>query len=379
MKVPASGPEVKALAADLGFPFAAFTAIHPAAEDAAFLERWVAEGKAAGMGWLSREPARRGNPANLLAGARTLISLGVPYAGETLPPRPAEPVGRVARYAWGLDYHGTIQDRLEKFRGELVRRYGPDVAARPAVDIEPLLERAFARRAGLGFVGKNTNLIRPGAGSFLFLADLLVNLELPPDPPVPQGCGECRRCAEACPTGALNTDYSLDARLCIAYHTIENRGPIDRRLRARIGEWLFGCDLCQDACPYNARALDAQWPEFRPDRGPGAWISLREVLSLRTSEAFKKKFAGTSLLRAKRAGLVRNACLVAANGGWARELMPELTDVLNRDADPVARGHAAWALRSGGAAARRALDHAGRVETDATVRDEIASALEAAA
>lgn len=370
---------VRAAAAGIGFDAVAFTAASPADADGAFLADWCGAGKAAGMGWLGRDPARRARPTSLLPEARTLITLGVSYYEEEPAPPPAGPAGRVARYAWGEDYHAVIERRLEELRDRLRLAFGPGVISRPAVDIQPLLERAFARRAGLGFVGKNTNLIRPGGGSFLFLADLLVNLELPPEGAVPQGCGACRRCQDACPTGALDTPFELDARLCVAYHTIENRGAIPRDLRPRMGRWVFGCDDCQDVCPFNARAAAQRWPEFSSRRGPGPWLRLEDLLALESDESFRVRFRGTSILRAKRAGLVRNACVATANGGHAERLADLLDERLRRDADPVVREHAAWALGRAGRAGRGRLDRAWSTEDHPAVKEEIDRSLREAA
>jgi epoxyqueuosine reductase len=335
---------VKKLAREMGFDRAAFSGVDVPAADRDFLVDWLQEGKAADMSrWLAREPERRADPAAFLPGALSVISLGVSYFRGPVPPRPSFPAGRVARYAWGEDYHEVIGRRVEAFRSALAD-LAPGLAARPAVDAQPLLERAFARRSGVGFGGKNTNVIAPGVGSYIFLTELVVNLPLPPDAPVPQGCGGCTECRSACPTGALDRDYQLDARLCVSYHTIENRGSIPADLRPGLGSWLFGCDDCQEVCPFNARAKEASWPEFAPDRGAGAWLSLEEILSLRSNAEFKRRFAGTPLLRAKRAGLVRNACVVARNAGAAGELRRALAECRDHDESPVVREHAGWAL-----------------------------------
>ena len=370
------GNRVREMAAELGFDRVAFTGPESAVEDGDRLAAWSGEGKSAGMAWLTRDPSRRASPRAFLAEAQSVITLAVSYHAGALSPAPGPAYGRVARYAWGVDYHEAIESRLDRFKDRLRREFG-DVLARPSVDAQPFLERAFARRAGLGFVGKNTNLIVPVVGSFLFLANLVVNLDLPSDPVLPQGCGACVHCVKRCPTGALDTPFSLDARLCVAYHTIENRGAIPRELRGQFGDWLFGCDDCQDICPFNARPLESRWPEFSPDRGPGAWVSLAEILRLRTPDSFKVRFAGTSLLRAKRAGLVRNACLVAVHRNATDLLREELTDALRSDLEPVVRGHAAWALgRAGHSWARAALESARGTETDLSVRNEIEQVLE---
>jgi epoxyqueuosine reductase len=370
-----TGVRVREMAGELGFDRVAFTGPDSAEEDGDRLASWAEEGKSAGMAWLARDPARRASPRAFLAEARSVITLAVTYHAGSLPPAPGVAYGRVARYAWGLDYHAAIEARLDKLKERMRQEWG-DVLARPSVDAHPFLERAFARRAGLGFVGKNTNLIVPGVGSTLFLANLVVNLDLPSDVALPQGCGSCVHCADRCPTGALDTPFSLDARRCIAYHTIENRGAIPMDFRHRLGDWLFGCDVCQDVCPFNARPLESRWPEFSADRGPGAWLALGDILRLRTPETFKARFSGTSVLRAKRAGLVRNACVVAVHRKATDVVRDELREVLRHDPEPVVRGHAAWALGQAGFPwARIALEFASGTETDRVVQNEIAQAL----
>jgi epoxyqueuosine reductase len=366
---------LKERAAFHGFDRAAVTAALPVEEDAAFLESWCRDGHSAAMGWLGRDPVRRGRPSSFLSSARTLLSLGVSYFTGAVPPRPEAPAGRVARYAWGRDYHEVITRRLELFRRDLVDAFGPTLEVRDALDVQPLLERAFARRAGLGFVGKNTNVIAPRMGSFLFLAELVLNVEAAPDAPVAAGCGGCVTCAERCPTNALATPHTLDARLCLAYHTIENRGSIPPSFRPALGDWLFGCDDCQDPCPFNARPLASRWPELGSNASAGAWLDLAEILALRSEDDFRRRFAGTALLRAKRAGLVRNACVVAANQR-AGGLRPLLTECLEHDPSPVVRAHAAWALGRWGAGERRVLERALAREIDAEVRREMSTLLD---
>jgi epoxyqueuosine reductase len=367
---------VKAFAGELGFDLVAFTHVEAPEADRDFFLDWCRDGMAAGMAWLTREPSRRAEPRAMLAEALGVITLGVSYFQGPVPEAPPVPAGRVARYAWGRDYHDVIQERLERFALGLRDFLGPGLKTRFGLDAQPLLERAFARRAGLGFAGKNTNLIAPRAGSWIFLTELLVNRALPADEPAPQGgCGGCTRCMDQCPTDALREPYRLDARACIAYHTIENRGWIPRDIRSRMGAWLFGCDECQDACPFNARAKETRWPEFGASHGAGPWVPLAEVLDLHTPESFKARFKGTPLLRAKRAGLVRNACVAAANAR-AESLAPQLEDCLGSDADPVVRGHAAWALgQFPGRRTRAALENALAREETPEVRHEITAAL----
>jgi epoxyqueuosine reductase len=255
----------------------------------------------------------------------------------------------VARHAWGVDYHDAVRDRLENFRQALAEEC-PGLRARAIVDAEPLLERAFARESGLGFVGRNMNLLVPGFGSRLILAELIVNLDLEPDsPPHHPSCAECAVCRSACPTGALNDGF-LDAGRCVAYHTLENRGPIPPEIRPRMGSWIFGCDDCQEVCPQNQKptiSLTVEaWPEFSPSKGVGPWVPLSDILALRSDEAFKGRFKGTALLRARRAGLVRNTCVAARNSGATRELQAQLKECRDRDDSPIVREHAAWALET---------------------------------
>lgn len=367
---------VRSLAQELGFDRVALTGSESATEDGNRLAAWSQEGKAAGMAWLTRDPFRRASPRAFLSEARSVITLGVSFYTGPLPAAPGVAYGRVARYAWGQDYHPVIEARLEQFKERLRQEWG-DVLTRSSVDAQPFLERAFARRAGLGFVGKNTNLILPGVGSNFFLANLVVNIDLPSDGALPQGCGGCVQCVDRCPTGALDTPYGLDARLCLAYHTVENRGDIPRAIRGKFGDWLFGCDDCQDVCPYTVRPLESRWPEFSPERGPGAWVSLAEILRLRTPESFRARFAGTALRRAKRVGLVRNACLVAVHREAVDPLRDELTEVFRSDPEPLVRAHAAWALgRSGVGWARRVVEAALGTETVPVVLDEMKRVLE---
>jgi len=375
MITPAQAQRGKGAARELGFDLAAYASVEIPAADRDFFLDWCGRGLAAGMGWLARDPARRADPTAFLPGALGVVTLGVRYYQGPVPPPPAEPSGRVARYAWGRDYHEVISARVEALAARLKDEWGPGLRVRGGLDAQPILERAFARRAGLGFAGKNTNIIAPRMGSWIFLAELVVNRALPADAPVAQGCGQCVQCQRHCPTGALDTAHQLDARLCIAYHTIENRGWIPRDLRPRLGHWLFGCDDCQDVCPFNARAQETRWPEFRAENGAGPWVGLRSILSSRSPEAFKARFRGTPLLRAKRAGLLRNAAVVAANTG-AVDLAPDLERCLVEDADPLVRGHAAWAL--GRLNVRRALRGGWARETDAGARAEIAFALDGA-
>jgi epoxyqueuosine reductase len=274
---------------------------------------------------------------------QSVVTVAVPHAADA-PPFAAEGrYGRVARYAWGRDYHDVILPRLRALADTLVEA-GFGTRRKVACDHSPLLERAASARAGLGFVGKNTCLIRPRHGSWWFLAEILLDVPLPATPATAdRHCGTCRDCLAACPTLAFPAPFVLDARRCIAYWTIEHRGPLPLDLRARLGAWVFGCDVCQEVCPFNAHAAPPPWPELAPDAGVGPRLDLVEVLGIRDDDAFGRRFRDTALLRPGREGLLRNAAVVARNIG-ARAAVPALRVAVEADASPVIRAHALWAL-----------------------------------
>ena len=298
--------------------------------------------------------------------------LGLPYETEQpRPPRAGE--GRISRYAFGSgDYHDVIHDKLRQLIAAL-RELAPTAAARGVVDTAPLLEREFAQLAGLGWVGKHTLLINKPAGSYFFLAALLTDQELVPDEPfAADHCGTCRACLDACPTAAFPQPYVLDATRCISYLTIELRGPIPAELRGGMGEWLFGCDVCQEVCPWNQRPEPAGEPAFQPAAGSNP-VDLIGLLAL-DDEGFRRRFRQTPLWRAKRRGILRNAAIVLGNQR-AEAALPALVRAL-RDAEPLVRGAAAWALgRIGGESARQALTERAAIEQERDVQAEIAAAL----
>ncbi|MCS7206682.1 MAG: tRNA epoxyqueuosine(34) reductase QueG [Dehalococcoidia bacterium] len=333
------------------------------------LER-LQQGLMGTLPWYHTARVLRGtDPQVLLPGARSLIAVAVSYWWPQEPaPRPL--TGRVARYAWGLDYHKALKERLRTLMHLLEAQVGP-FRWKVYVDDGPLLEREVARRAGVGWFGKNTNILTP-IGSWVFLGEALTDLEVTPDPPLKKTCGQCQACMPACPTGALIAPYVLDSRRCIAYLTIEHRGPIPRHLRPLIGDWVFGCDICQEVCPVNRKAQPTTLPELEP-RAPHQRVDLLEVLSL-TEEGFQERFRGTSIRRATRVGLQRNACVVLGNLGDPAAV-PALTRAL-REGEPLVRGHAAWALgRIGTFEALSALHSALSTEPDPWVGEEIRMAL----
>ena len=319
----------------------------PLGEAEGALAAWQQAGFAGDLNYMLRPSAGFGDLRRLLPDVRSAVVLAARYPAREREPLPVG-FGRVARYAWGRDYHRVVKRRIEGVVQE-IRSLTGGFEYRIFTDAVPLLERAFARQAGLGFIGKNTMLIRPGVGSYLFLAELLltVEVEAPPCLEVRERCGSCTRCMERCPAGAFPAPRVLDARRCIAYLTIEKRGWLDPAERESLGEWVFGCDRCQEVCPFNTRAArsapDPDITEFAAPAGAGPVLDLQEVLALRSQEAFTGRFAGLPLMRAGREGLVRNAAAVAGNT-QAYAAGDRLMDAASADPSAVVRGHALWAL-----------------------------------
>jgi epoxyqueuosine reductase len=356
--------DIKAAAHGLGFDL---VAIGPAGrpDHAAAFEDWLAAGHLGTMSYLERGREKRVNPDRVLPGARSVVTCALSYYQG---PAADGPAG-VARYAWGDDYHSVLETRL-RILADTIARLAPGSAARAYVDTGPLLERDLAARAGLGWIGKNTMLLHPELGSFFFIGTVLTTAGLEPDAPLADRCGTCTRCLDACPTDAFVAPYVLDARRCIAYLTIEHRGPIPSELRPGVGTWVFGCDVCQDVCPWNRRAaVTRDGPAFDAREHP----SHVELLTL-DEAAYRDRFRGSPLKRARREGLARNAAVALGNRGQA-DAVSAVVPALSH-ADPTVRGHAAWALgRLGGAGAGTALRSARVREADAGVRQEIEHAL----
>ena len=299
---------VKARALELGFDRVAIGAARLPEHGAAF-ERWLDAGYAGQMSYLQKGRAARVDPGRLLPGWRSVVAVALNYA-----PGDDDPAWRgVARYARGRDYHRVIRPRLHALKDVLRSAGGADVRSRAAVDTSAVLERSLAATAGLGWVGKNTNLIAPGLGSYFFIGIVLTTAELTPDAALPDRCGTCTACLDACPTGAFVSPYTLDARRCVSYLTIEHRGEIDPALHAGVGGWLFGCDVCQEVCPWNRHAPAATDPALAAGEPPGP---PEELVSM-TEEAFSQRFRGSPLKRARRAGLARNAAIVLRNRALA--------------------------------------------------------------
>jgi epoxyqueuosine reductase len=363
---------VRELAAAAGFDLVRFGPADPG-PDAARFAAWLDAGRAGEMHYLHRNRERIMDPAAWAKGARSTIALAFDYGG---PPGRVAGGGRVARYAVGRDYHRALGNRLRSLRQRLEAEGAPEGTIKIGTDAVPVLERALAARAGIGFLAKSAGVIAPHHGPYLLLAELLTPLELPPDGPAPGSCGTCTRCLDACPTGAIVAPFQIDARRCLSYTTIELRGPIPRELRAPQGEWLFGCDVCLEVCPFTSRGRNALGPdaerpaELRPHAALESY-SLLGILEL-SEQDYARDWTGTAMRRATRSGLRRNAAVVLGNLGRF-DAVPALERAL-ADPDPVLRGHAAWALgrlEPDAAALHRAL--AG--ETDPDVRAEIRAAL----
>lgn len=365
---PAPDPgRIRAQAYASGFDLAGIARLGPAGTFPAF-EQWLARGMAGEMGWLNRDAALRRDTRLPHRGAKSAIVVALDYGGR-------QPAGTLARYARGRDYHGVMKERLRSLLRWLESETGSPISGRPYVDTGPILERDLARLAGLGWFGKNTMLIHPRRGSFLFIGALFVDLELEPDPPfAEEHCGTCRRCIDACPTSAILNEGVLDATRCISYFTIEKRGSIPVEWRPAIGTLVYGCDICQDVCPWNVRfAREANDPELTTGSLEGSPDPV--ALLQMDSNGFQRRFGGTAVTRAGRQGLSRNAAIALGNRaapGDARAL----ADSLAREPDPVVRAHAAWALGAiGTPEALDALRARAPVERDDVVLAEIAAAL----
>lgn len=338
---------VKDRALELGFDLVGVAPAEPTLESA-FYPQWLERGYHGEMAYLEgRRGAMRGDPRSLMPSAKSVICAGLVYNA----PEPYSTEfesgkgGWVSRYAWGEDYHEVLKKRLRSLADWIRSRYGRHIRCKVCVDTSPLLERAHAHRAGLGWIGKNTCLIDERHGSWVFLGEILTSLELPYDDPAPYRCGTCRRCIDACPTDAFveigeGPSHALDSRLCISYWTIELRGPIPEERREDVGHHLFGCDICQDVCPWNSprRAAVTGDPAFQPEN---ARPDLDELASLSEDE-FNARFAGTPIERSRYAGFLRNVAV--AMGNSADPAFRPALERLARSPEPVVREHAGWAL-----------------------------------
>jgi epoxyqueuosine reductase len=342
-------------------------------------QRWIEVGRHGGMSYLATERAyqARANPNLLLPDCRSIVIVGVNYLSRALPESKGKSQFKVAAYAQGDDYHDVLVPRLEQLAAILQAQQNRSLKYRIYTDTGPILERELGQRAGLGWVGKNTCLINPSLGSNFLLAELLVDVELVPDIPFQADrCGSCTRCIDACPTSCILPNRTLDARRCISYLTIEAKGVIAKELRPAIGNWIFGCDICQQVCPWNIRfASPTNDPTFQP-RDFLKQSKLLDFLQL-SPDSWTRSLRGSPLLRPRRRGLLRNAATVAGNSGDS-SLIPQLEYLLIKDPEPIVRAHAAWALgRIGGEISRRTLKQAHAKESHTQVVVEISDAIRA--
>lgn len=353
----------------LGFGLVRFAA-PPLGEAGERFAEWLKRGYHGSMSYLERRGEERLKPESLLPDFRSAIVLAHGYdsaLANTEDPAQAN----ISRYAWGEDYHEVLARKLRTFQDWLIEKI-PGARCFAGVDAAPILEKAWAERAGLGWIGKHTNLIDAESGSYFFLAVLLTNLDFITDEAVEDRCGTCTRCIEICPTRAIVAPYELDARLCISYLTIELKGSIPRDLRPLIGNHVFGCDDCQEVCPWNRFSRPTAEGRFFP-RDRVRAQPLESFLGLDEAE-FKRRFAGSAILRAKRRGFLRNVCVAIGNSGRV-ELAEKLLPLL-KDKEALVRAHAVWAYSQlSGEAGRSVLAELDSTESDAAVREEVAAAL----
>ena len=327
--------QIRAAAKECGFALCGF-ARAGRAPNADALEAWLHDGRHATMDWMQRTAAERSDPDLVLPGVRTVVVLATNYFHPD-PPKVAA-TGRVARYAWSDDYHEIIRPRLHQLAGIMAAAGGTQ---RCFVDSGPVLERDWAAACGVSWHGKSTMGIHPELGTWFFLSVIFTTLEFAPDAALPDRCGRCTRCIDACPTRAITAPYRLDARRCISFLTIENKGPIPEEFREAMGDRIFGCDDCLEACPWNRFARASHDAALQPRRGI-LQTPLREFLALDEAQ-FKSLFRGSPILRAKRRGFLRNVCVALGNTG-SREDVPALRAAA-ADPEPLVREHAAWALQ----------------------------------
>ncbi|MEI6042862.1 MAG: tRNA epoxyqueuosine(34) reductase QueG [Chloroflexota bacterium] len=370
---------IKSEAQEIGFDLVGIAPALPFPETELRLLDHIEKGRIAGLAWFTSERASfSSDPVNLLPEVRSLISVGMSYLSKEPEKLGDAPTGRIARYAWGQNYHtvlkkmmGRLFERIKEYLGESA------LPSRLVLDTARIVDRAVGQRAGLGFFGKNTNLINKTYGSWIFLAEILTDLELDYDPPSWGNCGHCTRCIEVCPTGAIVEPWAVVNDRCISYLTIELEGLIPEELRAGMGKWVFGCDLCQEVCPYNKRALITNHPEFQPPDSFDTQPDLLEWLRLTETEPlFREKFRGSPLLRPKRAGLRRNIAIALGNSP-SRAAVAPLSQALRHEPDQLVRTHLVWALgQIGGMEAKQELEQAWVQETSEIVRVALQKAFE---
>lgn len=362
----------------LGFSLFGVATPLPPAHHSTYLA-WLARGHYADMAYLATPEARhkRAHPANLMPSVRSVIVLGYRYPSPLhVNQTSLDPLhGRIAAYAWGEDYHHFLPTLMKEMIGRISSEVDEGVTARFYTDTGAILERDFAQQAGLGWIGKNSCLISPRQGSFHLLAEILLTVEIPPTASFDDDrCGTCTRCIDACPTHCILPDRTLDANRCISYLTIENKGLIPRKLRPLMDNWIFGCDICQMVCPWNLRLPERRASPFFQKEGFTPYPELLGELGL-TPRDFNQKYRSSPIHRARRRGYLRNICVALGNAGNPAAL-PALREILAREAEPLIRGHAAWAIgQIKHNQSHNLLNKALKLEVDPLVRQEILFAL----
>jgi epoxyqueuosine reductase len=377
----AAAGAIETAAHELGFARVGFAPVDRLWRGGRALRTWLARGYHGKMAYLDGN-CDRGNPAELLPQAKTIVAVALAYRLDPLLAlerrSPEASAARIAGYAVGDDYHSVMRNKLDALGVRCAAVLGRPVLARACVDTSPLLEREVAARAGIGFMGKSTLTIAPGLGSRVLLGELLLDVELPPSMPMQPRCGNCTACLDACPTQAFVGPYVLDARRCIAYLTIEFRGVIPLALRALLGDRVFGCDVCQSVCPFNASARSIPIATDLETRPALKALSLCELLDLSAS-GYRKLTRGSAMRRASRAQLARNAAVALGNSADPQAL-PALSRALKSNRYALVRGHVAWALgrlhRFDPALVRAALEQSRSSDASTFVRDESAMALD---
>jgi epoxyqueuosine reductase len=302
--MPLTSTDIKIESRRLGFQLVGIARAEVPVPESGHLTGWLERGYQADMAWMDRTREKRSDPAQVLPGVRSIVSVAMNYQTPFTHSHDSS-AGKISRYAWGDDYHTILQEKLSQLL-EWIRQRDPGAEGRVYVDTGPVMEKAWAQRAGIGWIGKHTNVITREFGSWVFLGEILLNRELEYDTPATDHCGTCTLCLDACPTRALVEPYVLDAGRCISFQTIENKGPIPDAIGKDLDRWIFGCDICQDVCPWNIRfAVPTEMKEFEP-REHALAPDLKEIGEM-TPEEFRRRFAGSPVLRTKLSGLVRNA------------------------------------------------------------------------
>jgi len=360
---------IKDKALGLGFDLVGVSPVDSFPENQYYKE-WLKKGFSGEMKYLDRDPQRREHLRHVLPDAKSVISCALNY--NTDHPYSVDEKdkskGWISRYAWGDDYHKIIEDKLRILMSHIKEEASEEASSKLYVDTGPVLERVYGKYAGVGWVGKNTCLINQEIGSWIFVGEIITSLELDYDNPVPDRCGSCTRCIDACPTDAILEPYVLDSRLCISYLTIELKDKIPAELREGMNNNIYGCDICQDVCPWNRRAQITDEPEFQPrDDLYNPDLSSLSGLSV---EGFREVFRASPIKRTKRRGLLRNVMIAMGNSG-GKDFIPHIKECLN-DEEPLVRAHAAWALwKIDGPGSKEILISRRSVETDDMVNEEI--------